>query len=257
MSAPLRVLISRIRPNPDQPREHFAPEKLAELVSSLRTHGMMNPPVVYPEGDHFVLLAGERRLRAAAEAGWSEVPVLVRAVPTPAERLELALIENLQREDLDPIEAARGYQRLVIEHGHTQEQVAEKVGKDRATVANAIRLLKLPELGREALRSGKISAGHARALLPVADAAQFKEILGRIIAEDLSVRETERLVAHSRKPATKLPPDRNLQRLGDRVARVLATRVRLEGRKDGGGRMMISYESAEDLARLVALMEGA
>lgn len=257
MSAPLRVLISRILPNPDQPREHFAPEKLAELVSSLRQHGLMNPLVVYPEAEHYVLVAGERRLRAAAAAGWTEVPVVLRAQPTPAERLELALIENLQREDLDPIEAARGYQRLVQEQGYTQEQVSEKVGKDRATVANAMRLLKLPETGRQALREGRISAGHARALLPVEDPARFQELLRRVIGEDLSVRETERLVQHARRLLPKVEPDRALIRVGDRLSRVFATRVRLEGRKDGGGRVLISYENAEDLARLVALMEGA
>jgi ParB family transcriptional regulator, chromosome partitioning protein len=254
----VRLAPSRLVPNPEQPREVFATGALEELAASMRVHGVLVPLVARrDERGGYVLIAGERRWRAAQIAGLDEVPVVVRAKPpTAAEQLELALIENLQREDLDPIEAALGYQRLVQKYGHSQEVVARQVGKDRATVANALRLLKLPEAGLKALREGRISAGHARALLGVEDAAQFAEVLATVIARELSVRATERLVRALKKPEPKKKagPDRAVSRLGDQLTRALGTRVQLKPRKDGGGSILIDWHDGEDLDRLVAVL---
>ena len=161
------VPLDEIKPNPEQPRTVFATEALGSLASSIKIHGVLQPLVVRRVDGRYVLIAGERRLRAAALAGLSEVPVLVREANDGSEQLELALVENLQRTDLDPVESALGFQRLMRDYAYTQEDVARKVGKDRSTVANGIRLLKLPDFALAALREGKISAGHARALLPV------------------------------------------------------------------------------------------
>lgn len=255
----LRVPVGLIAPNPRQPRSVFATGALEELSESIRAHGILAPLLVRREGAGFVLLAGERRLRAAKLAGLAEVPVFVRAESaTPLTQLELALIENLQREDLDPVEAAQGYQRLVQEHGYSQEQVAQRIGKDRATIANALRLLKLPDEGLRALRAGRISAGHARALLPLEDPGQFAVALATVVAKELSVRATEELVRVLRRPPIKpgpaSPETRTLERLGDSLTRSLGTRVALAPRKNGSGRIVIDYHDASELDRLVGLL---
>ncbi len=255
----LRVPVGLITPNPEQPRTVFTPGAIEELSESIRAHGVLAPLLVRRDGSGFVLLAGERRLRAARLAGLAEVPVFVRAdAASPLSQLELALIENLQREDLDAVEAALGYQRLIQEHGYTQEQVAQRVGKDRATVANALRLLKLPDDGLRALRAGRISAGHARALLPLEDQAQFAVALATVVARDLSVRATEELVRSLRKPPTKpAPPSpeaRTLERVGQSLTRALGTRVALAAKKGGSGRIVIDYHDAAELDRLVGLL---
>jgi ParB family chromosome partitioning protein len=256
----VRLAPARLVPNPEQPREVFATSALEELAASMRVHGVLVPLVARrDERGGYVLIAGERRWRAAQLAGLDEVPVVVRAKPpTAAEQLELALIENLQREDLDPIEAALGYQRLVQKYGHSQEEVARQVGKDRATVANALRLLKLPEAGLRALREGRISAGHARALLSVEDPARFAEVLATVIARELSVRATERLVRELKKPEPKKKagPDRAVTRLTDQLTRALGTRVVLKPKKAGGGSILIDWHDGEDLDRLVAILRG-
>jgi ParB family chromosome partitioning protein len=179
------------------------------------------------------------------------------APPSPVQQLELALIENLQREDLDPVEAALGYQRLVQQYGHTQEQVATRVGKDRATVANALRLLKLPDVGLRALKERQISAGHARALLPVEEPDAFAVALATVIARELSVRGTEQLVRSLKKapPPTK-KPDRSVARLGDQLTRSLGSRVVLKPRAAGGGRIVIDYGDPDELDRLVGKLRG-
>lgn len=254
-----RVAVDRLRPNPEQPREHFAEGALDELCASVKAHGVLVPIVARRDGADFVIIAGERRWRAAKRAGLPEVPVVVRGEdPSPAEQLELALIENLQREDLDPVEAALGYQRLVQHYGLTQEQVATAVGKDRATVANALRLLKLPEAGLKALRERRITAGHARALLALEDAEPFRLALATVIARELSVRATEQLVKNLKRGATEKPkgPSRSAVRLGDALTRALGTRVQVVERSGGGGRIVIDYRDAEDLHRLAARLDG-
>ena len=253
----LRVPIALITPNPEQPRTTFAATSLDELSESIREHGVLAPLLVRREGTGFVLVAGERRFRAAKQAGLTEVPVFVRATTTPLHQLELALIENLQREDLDPVEAALGYQRLIQQHGYKQEQVAQRVAKDRATVANALRLLKLPDEGLRALKAGAISAGHARALLPLEEPAQFAVALAAVVARGLSVRATEELVRALRRPAPKPPPageKRALERIGESLTRAPGTRVAVAPRKNGSGRIVIDYHDAEELERVLGLI---
>lgn len=250
------VPLDEIRPNPEQPREVFDKEALESLADSIRQHGLLTPMVVRRHEGRYILIAGERRFRAAGLAGLSEVPVMVREADDPGVQLELALVENLQRTDLDPVEEARGYQRLLAEYGYTQEQVAVRVGRGRPTVANALRLLKLPAYALQALRDGRISAGHARALLPIADEDALKGLMGKIIAQGLSVRHTEGLVKEllrTRKPRTG--DDGENKRTLDYATRLLRnslrTSVAIKPRKKGGGRIVIDYSDAEDLERLI------
>ena len=263
----LRLKVEQLRPNPEQPREVFDERALEGLSQSLRQHGVLLPLVARKDDDGgYVLIAGERRWRAARQAGMTEVPVVVKAqMPTDVEQLELALIENLQREDLDALECAAGYQRLLQRHGYTQEQVAERVGKDRATIANALRLLKLPDAGRDALRSGRISAGHARALVAVEDPARFSEALATVIAKDLSVRATEALVrplidaARAKKPKREKPngDDRAWTRAGEQIVRAIGSPVQLKPRADGSGQILIRWQDRDDFERLLAILRGA
>jgi ParB family chromosome partitioning protein len=175
-SALRTVPIAEIRANPEQPRRSFEPGELQALADSVRAHGVLAPLICRREDGYYVLIAGERRLRAAALAGLAEVPVIVRDAHDAGVQLELALVENLQRVDLDPIEAARGYARLSDTYGYTQDEIASRVGKDRSTVANAVRLLKLPEGVLDELRAGRISAGHARAMLPISSFSSVPRI---------------------------------------------------------------------------------
>ena len=219
---------------------------------------MLTPlPVLRDDRGGYVLIAGERRLRASGLAGLAEVPVWVREDVGTLEQLELALVENIQREDLDPIETAESYRRLVEEFGLTQEAVARRVGKDRATVANAIRLLKLPEFVLVEVRSGRISAGHAKALLPLRDEAQLRAALRDVARGDLSVRATERMVAalvNPRARAAEAPPV--YADLAQQLTRQLGTRVRLEPKVRGGrGRIVIDYGSGDELNRLLDLLQ--
>lgn len=259
----VQLPIDRLRPNPDQPREVFDPDRLEELARSLQQHGILAPLVAYQdERGAYILVAGERRLRAAALAGMKVVPVLLRSSPPgPRERLELALLENLQRQDLHPLETAAGYQKLIQEHGLNQEQVALRMGLDRATVSNTLRLLKLPPPALQALKDGKISPGHAKALMVVEDPSRFAEALAIVIQKDLNVRGAERLARSLKEPKKKSEApkrtDRGLQRICDQLSRVVATRVNIQPRRDGGGKVVISYESDEDLERVIAILKGA
>lgn len=248
------VPVAEIQPNPEQPRAHF--ERLDELAESLRVHGVITPLVVRPrEGGGFVLIAGERRLRAAGLAGLDEVPVIVREDAGDAEvQLELALVENLQREDLDPVEAARGYRRLQQAFGYTQEEIATKVAKDRSTVANSLRLLKLPSKVLELIQSGRLSSGHAKALLGLGNHADMLDVAARVLAGDLSVRATEALVKAKRAPKAKTKKskhDRALMRLGEELTRSLGTKVQLSAKRGGGARITIEAYSGEELERLL------
>src|SRR3981081_995333 len=185
--------IEEIAPDRSQPRRHFNQEHLAELAESIRSKGVLLPLLARRGDPGYILIAGEGRWRAAQKAGLRELPALVREV-TGGEAFELALIENIQREDLNPIEEAEAFQRLIEDHQLTQEQLAERVGKDRSTVANALRLLRLPDAIKQAIVAGQLSMGHARALLAIADEGDLRKAAEKVIAEDLSVRAVEALV---------------------------------------------------------------
>lgn len=250
------VPLDQIRPNPEQPRIVFNGPALEELAESIREHGVLTPLLVRrDERGGYVLIAGERRLRASGLAGMDEVPVWVREDVGTREQLELALVENLQREDLDPIETAESYRRLVEDFSMTQEAVARRVGKDRATVANAIRLLKLPEFVLQEVRAGRISAGHAKALLALPDETRLKLALQEILTHDLSVRSTEKLVTTLLKPRQRRAGEgpASSARLLDTLTRALGARVKvLPAARAGRGKIVIEYHSSEELERLVS-----
>lgn len=252
-----RVPVDRIRPNPHQPRKRFDADALAELANSIAEYGVVSPIVVRRDPDGFVLVAGERRLRASKMAGLREIPAVVRGADLAADaQLVLALVENLQRADLDAIEAAESYQRLVQEFGLTQEDVAKKVGKDRATVANALRLLRLPPAGRAAVVEGTVSAGHARALLAlVDDPDRFAAALKIVIERGLNVRACESLVRQMLEVRPERPRvDRSVERLARDLSRDVGSKVSITGRKDGGGRISLDYHDQAELDRLVSLL---
>lgn len=256
----LRVVpIDEIRPNPEQPREVFEAEAISELSASIKAYGVLSPLVVRKMDGRYILIAGERRLRAASLAGLKEVPVVVREADEPSLQLELALVENLQRTDLDVIEGARGFQRLIDVYGYTQDQVATAVGKDRSTVANAVRLLKLPDFVLNTIRDGRISAGHARALLTLTDEEDLREVLAKILAQGLSVRQTERLVAEQvRIPTVLAAQQRQKERVLDYATKMLQealhTNVAIRPKTRGGGRIVVDYADAEDLERLIGIL---
>jgi ParB family transcriptional regulator, chromosome partitioning protein len=264
VSGVLRTVgLESIQPNPEQPRRHFDKTALEELASSIREHGILTPLVVRPVGPgRYLLIAGERRWRAAGLAALQEVPVVVRHdAEDESVQLALALVENLQREDLDPIECAWGYRRLIDDHGFTQEQVARKVGKTRTTIANAMRLLRLPEGVQNLLREGRITTGHAKALLAVDDPETLREILSQVLARDLSVRATERLVRAqvtvTRTVQVKERRERVLDYASQLLTRALNTSVAIQPKKRGsGGRISIEYYNNEDLERLIGALRG-
>ena len=259
--------IDLLSPNEQQPRVQMDDGKLAELADSIRANGIIQPIVVRRVGDRYRIIAGERRWRAAQRAGLLKVPIVIREVDQGASKqlLELALVENIQRENLNPIDEALAYQRLAEEHGLTQEQIAAAVGKDRSSVANFLRLLKLPEEVRNDLGSGVLSMGHARALLGLADAAAQRQASREVIARELSVRDTEALVKKmtaSPKPAAPAveaatpetaAKDVHTRAAEDRLRFALGTKVRIL-RKGGGGAIEIDFGSEEELNRLYELL---
>ena len=253
----LQVPLGKIRAGSLQPRRTFPPEALEELIASIREKGILQPVMVRPTADGYELVAGERRFRAAEAAGLATIPAVVRKM-TDREALEAALVENVQRADLNAIELAEGYQRLAHDFSLSQEQVAERVGKDRATVANTVRLLKLPPPVRQAVVDGRLSAGHARALLsaPLEHAAAISEA---VLRRGLSVREAERLcgAAGRRKAARRtVPPDAHRISLEEELSRRGGTRVRLRGTLKKG-RVEIHYFSSEELDRLCNVLFGS
>ena len=244
---------SQIVPNPEQPRRHFDAEALASLTASIRRYGLLQPLVVRRSGDGYELIAGERRLRAAIEAGLESVPVVVRESP-PAERLELALIENVQRQDLTPLEEAEAYRHLIDQYGLTQEDIAARVGKSRPAITNALRLLGLPDAVKAQLESGELSAGHARAVLGIRGPTEQAEFAREIATQGLSKNEAERLATARRpRPAKRTAPaaqaDIHLRGLADELTRALGTRVRIQ-RKGRGGAIEIEFYSDPELDRL-------
>jgi ParB family chromosome partitioning protein len=246
------VPIEQIRPNPRQPRVEFEEAALAELVSSIRAQGVLQPLLVrrLSEGS-YELIAGERRLRAAERAGLTHVPIFVRDA-SDAESLELALVENIQRNDLSPLEEAAAYQRLLDEFGHTQEEVAERVGKSRPAVANTLRLLRLPDQIKQDLSRGRLSAGHARVLLSIHDADAQLRAAKQIVTRQLSVRDAEQLAVTKRNAATSTSSARDPHRgaLERDLSSALGTRVRISP-KGKGGRIEIEFYSPEELQGLV------
>ena len=263
----LEVEIDKITLNPFQPRESVDEEKLKELVNSVRVHGVLQPVVVRAKGDgKYELVAGERRLRAAIAAGLARIPVVVREL-TDEQSLEVALIENIQREDISPVDAALAYRRLQDEFGLSQEELALGLGKSRSAVANTMRLLNLPEPVLRDLRAGRIAEGHARAILSLEDEGLQVELSRRVSEAGLSVRDAERMArewARGTAPETPRadvsretspPPDPNLQEIEARLREILGTKVSVIKNKDRG-RIEIEFYSDDDLERILALLAG-
>ncbi len=254
MTLPIEV----VERNPDQPRKHFDEPGLAELTASIREHGVIEPILVRREGGSYRILAGERRWRAAQRAGLKEIPALVREA-SDREAFEIALVENLQREDLNAIEEAEAYEILVTDHSLTQEQVATRVGKERSTVANALRLLKLPPTVRDAVRDGQLDMGHARALLGLEGAEALEKAAERAMREGLSVRGTEALVRSlttrpSKKPArgAKGADTPAIRDLTQRLQRRLGTKCRVVAKSAVAGRLEVEYSSLDELDGILA-----
>ena len=254
----LELDVHSIVPNPFQPRTEFDEGELDELAASIVEHGVIQPVIVRRTPTGYELVAGERRLRASKLAGRDRVPAIVRGA-NDTQMLELALIENIQREDLSPIEVARGYAAYIERLDLTQQEAASRLGKSRSGLANTLRLLDLPADVQELVSAGDISAGHARALLAISDVEQQREIARRVIAEGLSVREVERLVREE--PSAKRParserpaPTPHQVDVQDRLQQRLGTKVRLRPSKEGRGRIVIEYFTEGDLQRLVDVL---
>ncbi|MDW8309941.1 MAG: ParB/RepB/Spo0J family partition protein [Verrucomicrobiales bacterium] len=257
-----RIPITRIRPCPLQPRKDFPPDSLRELADSIREKGIVQPLIVRDKNGQLELIAGERRLRAAQLAGLTDVPVIIRQADDRAV-LEMALIENLQRENLNPIEEAQGFAQLLSQFQLTQEEAAARVGKSRAAVANALRLLKLPDAVQKHVREGRLSAGHAKAILALPTEKLQRRLAERVIKAGLNVRQTEALVAKlTARHANPLTPptptrdalaDPNLANLENRLRERLATRVKLHYQQ-GTGTIEISFFSDDELHRLLDLL---
>jgi ParB family chromosome partitioning protein len=255
--APLDADIDLLAPNDLQPRGSVDEARLQELAQSIRANGLIQPIVVRKTGDRFQIIAGERRWRAAKLAGLLRVPIVVRdVVEGEKSQLELALVENIQREDLNPLDEAHAYKRLADQFQLTQEQIAAAVGKDRATVANHLRLLRLPEEVRSEVASGRLSMGHARALLSLAGEAEQRQLARDVVARSLSVRETESLVkkiveggSASREAAPAPPVDVHTRAAEERLRILLGTRVRIV-RHGTRGRIEIDFTSEEELIRI-------
>ncbi len=256
-AGPLEVDVDRLTPNALQPRAHVDDARLEELARSIKSNGVIQPIIVRKTGDRFQIIAGERRWRAAQKAGLLRVPVVVRDVAAGQERslLEMALVENIQRENLNPIDEALAYRRLSDEFHLTQEDIATAVGKDRASVANFLRLLKLPDEIRADVAAGTLSMGHARALLALVDEADQRRLARDVIARHLSVRETESLakkMAEGAKPSVEpapRPADVHTRAAEDRLRLALGTRVRII-RQGTRGRIEIDFASEEELIRI-------
>lgn len=264
--SPLRQIpIARIRPNPFQPRKDFRDEDLTQLQASIDATGLLQPITVRTKGDQFELIAGERRLRAATRLGWTEIPAIVKDYDDKA-LLTLALVENLQRADLNPIEEAEGYSRLIAEFDLTQQEVANVVGKDRSTIANALRLLNLPISIRVMVQEARLSVGHARALLAIPTERVMVDLAREAVAKNLSVRDVERRVKHatmSARPPITAPVDKSataraaeIRRLTDRLRRRLQTDVAVDIDEKDRGQLRITFYSADDLNRLIELITG-
>lgn len=255
-----KLKLSLIEPNQSQPRKKFDEEGLKELADSIKTYGVLQPLIVQKKKDHYEIIAGERRWRAAKMAGITEVPVLIREYDRQ-QSMEVALIENVQRADLNPIEEAQAYQRLIQEFHLTQEEIAARVSKNRATITNSMRLLKLDERVQEMLSDGRISSGHARAILGVENGEQQFQLANKIVQEVLSVRDVEKLVKMMNRPEKKKKeekgPDIQLiyRQLEEKLKSIMGTKVTINRKDRNKGRIEIEYYSQEELERIIELME--
>ena len=258
-----QVRVEQISPNPFQPRSDFAAEALGELVESIRENGLLQPLVVRPAGDGWELVAGERRWRALRKLGWSRAPAIVRDLEDD-QMLVLALVENLQRENLSPVEEALGYRQLMENFGLTQREVAERVGRDRSTISNTLRLLKLDEKVRQMIAAGRISAGHARALLGLEEAGAQRRLAHEVVEKDLSVRAVERRVRRMKREAEEGEEDGGDEPRGHPVARraeqvlerALGTEVSVRLTGEERGRIGISFHDSEEFERLCDRLAG-
>jgi ParB family chromosome partitioning protein len=250
--------IGEIRPNRSQPRKDFDDASISELTSSIREKGIIQPLVVRQTGSGYEIIAGERRWRAAQKAGLAKIPVIVKEA-TDREMLELALIENLQREDLNPIEEAAAYSQLIEDFGLTHEDVSNRIGKERSTITNQLRLLRLFQDARQALIEGEITAGHARALLSIESEDKSRQILIAIRKQKLSVRATENLIKKLSKEKKETPEpggyDPYLKQITDELKRTLSTQVRIVNKK-GKGKIEIEYYSQDELERVSRILLG-
>jgi ParB family chromosome partitioning protein len=257
------VDIALISPNPFQPRINFDDAAFEDLKRSIKEKGVIQPVLVRPiENGQYQLVAGERRLRASIDLGLKKIPAYVKDIVTDEEMLEIALIENIQREQLNPIELAKGYQQLIDECGLTQDEVAKKIGKDRTTVSNIIRLLKLPPKIQQSLQQGELREGHARALLSIADHKEQEKVWRKALEENLSVRAVEHLAKKVQeqlksKSVAKNPKQRKsayLSRVESKLREKLGTQVKLRTKKEGGT-IEITFYSGEDLDRLIDIFD--
>jgi len=247
--------IDQLKTNPLQPRLKFDEKTMDELAQSIKTSGVLQPVVVVPEGKYYRIIVGERRWRAAQKIGLKKIPALIRTIPKE-QQLEVILIENLQREELNSLEIALAYQKLIQVLNYTQEQVAEKVGKDRTSVTNYLRLLKLPKEIQGKLTENEISMGHARALIALEGPELQKSICRQIIQKNLSVRNTEKMINRVKsKPKKARVPDPDLLALQEDFLKLLGTKVSIQGNKNKGI-VKIHYYSMDDLQRLYELIKG-
>ncbi len=253
------IPIEQISPNPYQPRKVFNESSIEELARSVREHGIVQPLVVTRTGDHrYRLIAGERRFRAAQRAGLRSVPAVVKELTKEGDALQIALIENIQREDLNPIEEAVAYHQLHEEFGLTQEEISKQVGKERSTVANCLRLLKLPDTVKKLLASGQLSMGHARALLAVESTRKQEQLAERVVKRNLNVRQTEMLAAAtSAKVGEKPQKEKDVftRDAEEKLTRTLRTKVEID-RKRRGGVIHIRFASEDDLIRIFDELSG-
>ncbi len=244
----VRLKTNEIKARPDQPRQKFDEETIGELAESIQRYGILQPLVVTRTGDAYVLIAGERRLRAAQKAGLEEVPVILREA-TPREVAEISLVENIQREDLGPVEEARAYEELLAEYGFTQLQLAERIGKSRSYVANALRLLKLDEISLYHLENGDITSAQARTLLSLNRMADRRKMLDKLLARKTNVRAMERVARRQKQK------DMYEEEAENRLMESLGTKVQIVPKKKGG-KIEVEYYNAEDLERLLELLGG-
>lgn len=245
------IEIAQVSPNPFQPRSEFDQETLLELAQSIEEKGVLQPILVTPKDNGFELVAGERRLRAAEMAGYRTIPAIILEGLSKEAIIELALIENLQREDLDPIDEARGYKRLMDECGLTQETVAQKVGRNRSVVANALRLLGLPPEVQKKISSGEITPGHARTLLNLADPEAQKRLAAQMAGEKMTVRSAEKLVL-KRRPARRAPDlPAEVEEMQNKLQQFFATKVRIQRNQKGHGKIEVEFYSDQELVKLI------
>mgnify|MGYP003182263623 FL=1 len=252
--------LNLIEPNSEQPRKNFDEESLQELADSIKQYGILQPLIVQKKGNHYEIIAGERRWRAAKLAGITDVPVLIREYDKQ-QTMEIALIENVQRADLNPIEEAQAFQQLIQEFHLTQEEIANRVSKNRATITNSMRLLKLDVRVQDMLADGKISSGHARALLGLEEGERQYQVAVKIIEEKLSVRDVEKLVKMMNRPSKEKKPEKGpdidliYRQVEDKLKSIMGTKVVINQKDKNKGRIEIEYYSQEELERLIELME--